>query len=153
MLDFAVPDIVLASEILSLTYSRSTPHHNTSPKSTQTIQFIPSHSTATMGGGGSSNYRSHADQERLRYEREQRARVRRETQRINQERKAHERAEREAWLRGHRVGKEEMKWWNAAWFPLYAWLKERSAWEREVKRRKGQGYHRVDEVVLMDGGK
>jgi len=29
-------------------------------------------------------------------------------------------------------------------------LKERSAWEREVKRRKGQGYHRVDDIVLKD---
>tara|TARA_R110002060_G_scaffold7182_5_gene10951 strand:+ start:254 stop:574 length:321 start_codon:yes stop_codon:yes gene_type:complete len=103
-----------------------------------------------MGGGGSSNYRSHADQERARFEREQRIRLRNERRRQERERQERERAEREAWLRSHRVSKDERKWWNAAWFPLYAWLKERSAWEREVKRRKGQGYHRVDDIVLKD---
>lgn len=103
-----------------------------------------------MGGGGSSNYRSHADQEALRYEREQRARLKAETKRRERERKEAEKAEREAWLKGHRVGKDEMAWWNAAWWPLYSWLKERSAWEKEVKRRKGQGYHRVDDIVLKD---
>ncbi|KAL5314497.1 hypothetical protein ACEPPN_017137 [Leptodophora sp. 'Broadleaf-Isolate-01'] len=103
-----------------------------------------------MGGGGSSNYRSYADQERARYEREQRARLRADKKRRERERKQHEKAEREAWLRGHRVGREDSAWWNVIWWPLYAWLKERSAWEKEVKRRKGQGYHRVDDIVLKD---
>ncbi|KAL2063774.1 hypothetical protein VTL71DRAFT_5579 [Oculimacula yallundae] len=108
-------------------------------------------SPKTMGGV-SSTQRSRAEIAQDRYLRKQRALKKAEKRRLERERKRLEKAEREVWMRDFRSakGKEDMVWWNAAWWPLYAWLQEKSAWEKEVKRRKGMGYNRIDDIVLKD---
>merc|ERR1711977_729434 len=58
---------------------------------TQSQRLFKFYDQTAMGGGGSSNYRSHADQERARFEREQRIRLRNERRRQERERQEWER--------------------------------------------------------------
>jgi hypothetical protein len=86
-----------------------------------------------MGGGGSSCYKSY-EQKQLE----------------EQRRKIREIAERDAWLKHHRVGEDEMKWWNSAWWGLYKWLKEKQLWETELQRRKERDGVGGDYLPLRD---
>lgn len=114
-----------------------------------------------MGGGNSTAYKSHAEREREAYDRhlrmvardQKRAKKHAEQRRESEERerrKKAERAEKEAWLRSHDTGKGERRWWNAPWWSVYAWYKDRHAWEEEMRRRKGEGYQSLDDVVLKN---
>jgi hypothetical protein len=61
-----------------------------------------------MGFSNSRPAMSYAERERLRHEREQRARKKRD----EQAKKNALKAQRDAWLRNHKIEGLEKKWWN-----------------------------------------
>jgi hypothetical protein len=98
-----------------------------------------------MGHGGSTG-RNYASEQRDAYRREQRAKRRAEEKKLD--------AERDAWIKSHKLRPEEKKWWHVGWWPLYAWWKQRKAWEEELMKRRLRGRvaaNGVDigEAVLM----
>jgi hypothetical protein len=90
-----------------------------------------------MGAGPSKHYRSPAE----RRKREQRAREK-------LKKKNALKAERDLWLRNHKIEEVEKKWWRMGWWPVYEWWRERKGWEEEMGRRRREG-RRDDEGVLL----
>lgn len=92
-----------------------------------------------MGAGGSSHYKTHAESEAARVKREQCAREKLKRKQDEEAKKKALNAEREAWLRNYKARGLEKKWWHVGWWPLYAWWKEKVAWEDELHRRRKEG--------------
>jgi hypothetical protein len=100
-----------------------------------------------MGAGGSSNYQQSPEQKRLAA---QRKKIRERKKAEKKARKDAMIAERDAWLKSHRVTQDEMRWWNAGWWGWYKWFKERRLWETELQRRKGRDGAGGESVPLRD---
>jgi len=83
-----------------------------------------------MGSGGSSqNYKSHADKERERREKEWRA-IRREVMRDEQrDKERRKRAAKEAWLSNYRTTTPRR---GSLWGKLVDWWQEKRAWARHT---------------------
>lgn len=104
-----------------------------------------------MGTAGSSNnYKTHAQREAERVREQERARIRLEQQRREREKKRLRDEARNAWLKHYRavMGAPKKTWWNAEWWPLYSWWKERQAWKKEEQRRLIEGYTEGEPLKL-----
>jgi len=89
-------------------------------------------------GSGSSKPMTQREREEHRRKKALAAQKRRQRKEQKQAKKDAIKRERDAWLRNYR-GKLEKKWWNAGWWPIYEWWKEKAAWEEELYRRRKEG--------------